>query len=173
MFLLPCSWYIPLLLPLFHVIPLCYISSFLLCCIMIFLVHLIMSLGDYPWLRLKCLFIGLCNLWLLIHSLRKFSVPDITHQTMMCLGIVCTCGIYTPGPLKWTWYSSHIKKVTMFYFFYKLRGVMTRPPFLHSIEGSLCSFHQKQIQLYRWIFSLHYHCLSPFPKAERFYDITT
>ena len=58
------------------------------------------------------------------------------------------------------------------FIFYKLRGVMTRPCFLHSIVGSLCPVHQKQIQLGRWVLSLHYHVL-PLPlKPERSHDVT-
>lgn len=172
MFLLPCSWYIPLLLPLFHVIPFCYISSFLLCCIMIFLVHLIMSLGDYPWLHLKCLFIGLCNLWPLIRSLCKFSVPDITHQTMMCLGIVCTCGIYTPGPLKWTWYSSHMKEVTMFYFFTSLGEWWQGLLFFTALRGlSVRSMRSKYSCIDGYLACIT--IVFPLSLRQRFYDITT
>lgn len=72
-----------------------YINLFILCCILIFLVCLIMLLGDYP--RFHKMFIGYCNLWLLIHCLCKSSVPDITHPIMMCLCIVHICDTYLPA----------------------------------------------------------------------------
>lgn len=105
-------------------------------------------------------------------------VPDITHQiTRECLHIVRTSGTHTPahrnGQALQSYQRGCMRECFLFiYIFYKLRGVMTRPPFHHNIEWSLCPVHQKQIQLCRWVFSLYFHVFPFFLKPERFHNIT-